>query len=248
VPLNIIKVPARFLVLMLLASAVFLSISSSSFADTVAPTAPEGFTATAVPGEKVMLSWKAASDNVGINGYNVYRRPSAGSSFSKLNSSPVGALAYEDKTATAGKNYDYAVRAVDAAGNESADSDFASAPSVVMSERAVIRHMGEIVDAAVPGDSIEYIIDYTNNGYGFANDVNILHAIPDGTVLLPNSVKVSKGSPASVLYYDETKGAWADSYGSEEDVTKVKFVLSDPIPSVSKGPNGQLSLKVVVSY
>jgi chitodextrinase len=76
--------------------------------DTVAPGAATGLTASAATGG-VALSWGAASDNVGVTGYQVYRNgqslaTSAGTS-------------YADGTAVAGTTYTYRVHARDAAGN-----------------------------------------------------------------------------------------------------------------------------------
>jgi uncharacterized repeat protein (TIGR01451 family) len=233
-------------------SSIVLILLSFTFAhaiaDTISPTAPSDFTASAYPGSKVLLAWKTSTDNEGVAGYNVYRRSSSGGQFVKLNATLIKALFFDDATATVGKNYDYKVRAVDNAGNVSGNSTFASAPNLVMNETAVIRHMGEVVDTAVPGDSIEYIIDYTNNGYGFAKDVAISHSIPKGTELLPRSVRVKKGLPIEVLYFDLSKGRWVEKYSSEANVTKVKFIIKDSVPAVSKGPNGILSLKVLVGF
>src|SRR5699024_4764515 len=45
--------------------------------DTTAPSAPTELTATAA-GSTVQLSWTAATDDVGVTGYRVYRGDSAG--------------------------------------------------------------------------------------------------------------------------------------------------------------------------
>src|SRR6266446_6937220 len=41
-------------------------------ADTTAPTTPTGLSASAITPTSVILSWGAATDNVGVTGYRVY--------------------------------------------------------------------------------------------------------------------------------------------------------------------------------
>jgi len=67
------------------------------------------------------LTWNASTSHVA--GYNVYRRtlPALGSV--KLNSTPVPGVTFPDNSVENGAVYDYVVRAVDAAGNESAPSN-----------------------------------------------------------------------------------------------------------------------------
>ncbi len=86
--------------------------------DTTAPSAPAGLSAT--PGDgTVALSWSAATDDVGVTGYRVYRD---GSQIATA----VGTI-HTDTGRTNGTTYSYTVTAVDAAGNVSAASSSASA-------------------------------------------------------------------------------------------------------------------------
>ena len=81
--------------------------------DDIAPTTPGGFTAKAASGTSVTMSWSAATDNVGVTGYDVFR--------DSVFLIKVGAttLTYTD-TVGVGSTHTYAVDAVDAAGNHSA--------------------------------------------------------------------------------------------------------------------------------
>jgi Bacterial Ig domain len=72
-----------------------------------------------------LLSWDASSSTVA--GYNVYRSTVSGSGFAKMNSGLVGGLIYTDSTVQSGITYYYVTRAVDSAGNESANSNQVSA-------------------------------------------------------------------------------------------------------------------------
>jgi hypothetical protein len=82
--------------------------------DTMPPTAPTNFTASAAS-RKVNMSWTASSDNVGVAGYKVWR-----------NNNVVGqttGTAYTDATVTTRQTYTYYVTAFDATGNSSVASN-----------------------------------------------------------------------------------------------------------------------------
>ncbi|BCJ76792.1 hypothetical protein CS0771_63360 [Catellatospora sp. IY07-71] len=87
--------------------------------DCTAPSTPAGLAVTGVTDTSVSLSWSAATDNVGVTGYQVLRNgvqvgTSAGTTLTDTGRSP-------------GQTYQYAVRAVDAAGNASGTSATVSA-------------------------------------------------------------------------------------------------------------------------
>jgi PKD repeat protein/glucose/arabinose dehydrogenase len=93
--------------------------------DTEPPTAPANVTAQAPSHDRVDLSWSAATDNVGISGYEVLR-----------DGQPVATVrdvtSYADTTVRAETRYEYTVRALDPSGNRSA----ASAPAAVTTPAA----------------------------------------------------------------------------------------------------------------
>jgi YVTN family beta-propeller protein len=90
-------------------------------ADTTAPTAPGSATATAVSGSQINVSWGAATDNVGVTGYEVERCQGAGcSSFALV--ATVSGTSYGDAGLTPATSYSYRVRAFDAANNKSSYS------------------------------------------------------------------------------------------------------------------------------
>jgi endoglucanase len=82
--------------------------------DIVPPTPPGGLTVTGTTASSASLSWNAATDNVGVVGYRVYRD-------GMLRGSVPG-LTYTDAGLTAATTYSYSVRAYDAAGLESGPS------------------------------------------------------------------------------------------------------------------------------
>jgi hypothetical protein len=94
-------------------------------ADTAAPAAPGGLTATPRLG-RVELDWDdvPAAD---LDGYDVFRAPSAAGPFVRINTSRLSASAYTDTAVTGGAPYVYVVTASDEANNRSPLSAPASA-------------------------------------------------------------------------------------------------------------------------
>ncbi len=84
-------------------------------ADTQAPTAPTALTASTITETTANLSWSASTDNVGVTGYDVYQDAS-------LVGSTTGTT-YNVTGLTASTSYTFTVRAKDAAGNTSGDSN-----------------------------------------------------------------------------------------------------------------------------
>jgi hypothetical protein len=74
----------------------------------------------------VALTWNASTSTV--VGYNVYRTTVSGTGYTKMNASLVGVLNYTDSTVQNATTYFYVTTAVDANGNESANSNEVSAP------------------------------------------------------------------------------------------------------------------------
>lgn len=95
-------------------------------ADTTAPAAPTGLSATAVDTGQVDLKWNNATDNIAVVGYEVSRD-------GKTIATGVKTAAYSDTNVTANTTYSYTILAVDGAGNKSAASAAASVktPAVV---------------------------------------------------------------------------------------------------------------------
>jgi fibronectin type 3 domain-containing protein len=69
----------------------------------------------------VQLSWDPSTSIVA--GYNVYRGTTSGGPYTKMNSSLVTILSFEDNTVQGGQTYVFMVRAVDSRNVESAPSN-----------------------------------------------------------------------------------------------------------------------------
>ncbi len=121
--------------------------------DTSAPSTPVGLGATAVSASQVDLTWRPATDDVAVTGYDIYRDDI------RVASSGAG-TSYSDFGVQPATSYVYRVLARDAAGNVSPLSDPATAATPVDPVDPVIAAAGDI--ACSPGD-----VNY-NNGAGTA--------------------------------------------------------------------------------
>jgi hypothetical protein len=112
-------------------------------ADTAAPPAPTGVSASAVDFNWVNVSWAASPG--GVTGYTLYRNGT------EIATVPSSTLAYNDTTVAPGTAYDYQVDAFDAANNRSTKSAKASITTAGSPSYPVIAAAGDI--ACDPGSS-----------------------------------------------------------------------------------------------
>jgi len=88
---------------------------ATAAADTQAPTTPAKPTATVISTTEINLAWTAATDNVAVTAYKIYRD---GNLIATLGNTTI----YVDKKLSAATAYSFSVAACDAAGNCSAQS------------------------------------------------------------------------------------------------------------------------------
>ncbi len=93
-----------------------LEVYGPATGDNRAPTAPAGLALTEPATGQVRLTWQASTDNVGVTGYDIYAD-------NTLLASVAGDVTTYTDTRPAGQTVTYHVRAKDAAGNVSADSN-----------------------------------------------------------------------------------------------------------------------------
>jgi len=91
------------------------SFGSPTETDTLAPSKVDNLVITDARDGKLDLSWDAATDNVGVDHYEIYR-----DGVLLLN---VTGTSYQDVGLTNGQSYTYTIRAVDVAGNQGDFSD-----------------------------------------------------------------------------------------------------------------------------
>ncbi|MFD5199046.1 discoidin domain-containing protein [Streptomyces sp. NPDC058375] len=93
-----------------------LEVYGPAAGDTQPPTAPSGLAYTEPGDGQIKLSWKAATDDTAVTGYDVYANGQLRATL------PASALTYTD-TQPGGADVTYFVRAKDAAGNTSSNSN-----------------------------------------------------------------------------------------------------------------------------
>ncbi|WP_158294835.1 PKD domain-containing protein, partial [endosymbiont of Ridgeia piscesae] len=112
-------------------------ITVADLPDTSAPSIPQSLLANATGATTIDLSWQAASDNVAVTGYRIFRD---GSEIATTT-----ATSFQDSGLGASTSYSYAVSAYDAAGNESGRS---SADSATTLDAAVLSSLNLTPSAA----------------------------------------------------------------------------------------------------
>jgi hypothetical protein len=97
-------------------SAPPTNVTTPACPDTTPPSVPTGLNKTLLKCDKVSIAWNASTDDVGVTAYRVYRNGVLIATVAAPTTS------YTDTTVAAETTYTYTVSAVDAAGNESAQS------------------------------------------------------------------------------------------------------------------------------
>ena len=97
------------------AAVAGIAVTGGGGGDTTPPTTPGNLRSTGTTSSSVSLAWNASTDNVGVTGYNVYRNGSLVTT--------VTGTTYTDSGLAASTTYTYRVRARDAAGNLSGESN-----------------------------------------------------------------------------------------------------------------------------
>jgi hypothetical protein len=155
--------------------------------DTEPPSAPAGLTAENAPGS-VVLRWTAATDNIGVAGYIIYRGLSA-DSLTEIDRTTGSLLQYSDRSVDFNQTYYYRIEAYDPTGNQSA-ADSEQVVSIT-TEAAVIS---------------EVRLDMAKNDFGYAvsREINL-------------GVYANSGAPAAsaAVWYEKWNGL-DESLGTTE--------------------------------
>ena len=121
-----------------------VSATTAGTTDTTAPSPPGTLSATAAA-STINLGWGAATDNVGVAGYQVERCQGAGcATFAQIGTVSGTGTSYGDTGLSAGTSYSYRVRAVDGAGNLGPYSNTATASTATAFTDAFNRADGSL--------------------------------------------------------------------------------------------------------
>lgn len=134
-----------------------VSVQTPQAADTTAPTTPTGFVAIGLSSSQINMNWTASTDNVGVAGYDVYRSTGGGTA-GKI--ATVTTTSYGDTGLSVNTSYTYYVIARDAAGNQSLQSNSATASTFASEDTGNI--YGFVKDSSgkvIRGATIRVTID-----------------------------------------------------------------------------------------
>ena len=116
--------------------------------DSTAPSAPTSLTASGTTQTTTNLSWTASTDNVGVTGYDVYQGAT-------LLGSTTTATTYGVTGLTASTAYTFTVKAKDAAGNISADSNIVNVTTLAASGSATDLLFSEYIEGSSNNKALE---------------------------------------------------------------------------------------------
>ena len=158
---------------------------------------PNGLQASAASASLVLLAWQAATDNVGVTGYRVFR--------DGVQIATPATNTYSDATVAASSNYSYTVAAVDAAGNASPPSSAAPAATPAPAGNVIAAtptNYRTLLAGLKPGDTLllapgNYGTDANGNDTADPPGLPIFNM--HGTAAQPITIKGPDGGPKPLL-------------------------------------------------
>ncbi|MBU8892286.1 MAG: S8 family serine peptidase [Bacteroidales bacterium] len=205
----------------------FASLGGSVVVDTEAPTTPSGLVSSNVTESSVALNWNAATDNIGVTGYDIYRNGSYLTTSSSTSYSVTGL--------SASTAYSFYVKAKDGAGNESGASNTVS---ITTSEIVAV-----YCDSKGTNFSYEWIDEvqigsYTNasNAAGYTDFTSENIALEAGAAV---SISLTPGFSNSS--YNEYWKIWID-YNNDKDFDDANELAFDQGGMSSSTVNGIINV------
>lgn len=190
-----------------------LEIYGPSSGDTQAPTAPTNLAYTEPAAGQIRLTWSAATDNVGVTGYDVYANGT-------LLTSVAGNVTTFTDSRPADQTVSYRVRAKDAASNQSGDSN-------------TVTRIGDAGDTQAPTAPAN--LAYTEPGSGQIKltwtassdnvgvsgyDIYANNALRDSVAGTATTFTDTQPATSTVTYYVRAKDAAGNQSGNSNSVTR----------------------------
>ena len=157
---------------------VDMSTPLGAIGDTTAPSAPGTLSTAPAAGDQAALAWGAATDNVGVTGYLIERCGGAGcASFAQIGTTSGSATTYADPGLAPGQ-YQYRVRAQDAADNVGAYSNVAAfVAGFGVSPRAVSLTPGQTRQFTATQAPVTWAVDGVAGGTGGSGTITAGRAV-----------------------------------------------------------------------
>lgn len=212
--------------------------------DTTSPTAPT-LTASGTTQTSTNLAWSGATDNVGVTGYDVYRNGTFLASTT--------ATTYTATGLTASTTYTFYVRAKDAAGNVSANSNTVNVTTLANTVNYCASQGNSTADEYINRVQLGSINNLSGNNGGYGNFTNLSTNLVRGT---SNTITITPAWTGSI--YREGYRVWIDWNGdgdfldSGEQAVNVTRTNATSIARSFTVPNtallGQTRMRVSMKY
>lgn len=200
---------------------IFFDISNTNFtittgggtADTTVPSTPLNLAASGTTQTTTNLAWSASTDNVGVTGYDVYQNGTF--------KADVTGTTYTVTGLTASTAYTFYVRAKDAAGNASTNSNTVSVTTLAAGTAGYCASQGgnfsdEYISKVVLGS-----INNTSGASGYSNFTSITTNLVKGTAATITVTPTWTGSS-----YAEGYAVWIDYNGDSDFADAGELVWS----------------------
>ena len=138
------------------------SVATSAAPDNSDPTVPSKLSAMAQSSSRIVLSWAASNDNIGVTKYSIYRCTGSGCTpITKLVDVMTPTTSFNDSGLTANTTYTYAVTASDAAHNESekSPSTFTTTQAAPVAHTYTLIGAGDIASSSTAAESTAKLLD-----------------------------------------------------------------------------------------
>ncbi|MEV7096534.1 discoidin domain-containing protein [Amycolatopsis sp. NPDC051045] len=200
--------------------------TTDSSGDTQAPTTPAGLTAGTTTATSVALTWGAATDDVGVAGYDVLRNGTAVATSATTS--------YTDTGLTPDTPYTYAVRARDTAGNASPASTPITVKTAAGSPGFVLAAAGDIAEHCTASSS----------SCAHVKTAKLVEQINPAAVLTMGDNQYDEPTLADFKnYYDKTWGKFKSithpTPGNHESYSSPKFKSYEDYFGAIAKPQGQ---------
>jgi hypothetical protein len=190
-----------------------LEVYGPTSGDTTPPSAPTNLAYTQPQSGQISLSWTASTDNVGVTGYDIYLNNAL------LTSVPGTATTYLDSEADT-LTATYFVRAHDAAGNQSANSNSVTRTGQTGDQTAPTAPSNLVVTTPVSG-TVKLTWSASTDNVGVTSYVIYRNGAID-TSVSGTTLTYSESQPdtATVMYYVVAKDAAGNQSQASNTVTR----------------------------
>ena len=179
-------------------------VASTTPCDTYAPSTPSGLSSSSATANSLSLTWSAATDNVGVAGYDLY-----------LNGSKVGATtttSYGYTGLSCGTSYTLAVVAYDAAGNRSPQASLAATTSACAPPPpASPTSPGTGIGLVAFGSTLQQTLSSWGSNYSyvlFGGDYSVAQSLPGETLHYQDGTAVNAQWNDGIPYSEASANGW----------------------------------------